>query len=310
MAPRMTGRAFVHWPRADTCRVVAVAVTVLMSLTSPSLASATAKSGYFVISPSRSTEFRLKGSGGYSISVFGNRGQVAITAQRGHSSVTYTARGLASSKRIKARFGGLGRVSVRFHPIQPPHLVPEPPGNCKGRGEVVQAGRFVGTIALEGEQGYTTVHASRAKGKVTRALKQTCKDEGDGGGGPAIRWTILSASSESEGIIFTAFKTESKTIPALDGTAFGASIFELRSRRFTIFRSIGANEGPNAFTTFRSGREITSATITPPQPFMGSATYQRVKGSLGTWTGSLAGDFPGRGEVSLAGSGFSAQILH
>jgi hypothetical protein len=268
--------------------------------------TATAKSGFFVIQPSRSTEFSLKGSGGYSISVFGNHGRVSLTAQRGNASVTYKARGLASSRRIKARFGGLGRVSVRFHPTRPSHLVPEPPGNCKGRGEVVQAGRFVGTIAFEGEQGYTTVHASGAMGKVTKAFKQTCISQGSEEGGPTV--TILNASSKSSGVFITAFKVVYRAHPRFDGALLGASIVEFRPGGLSILRSISVTTSLDAFTVSGSGGEITSATIAPPRPFTGTAEYQRTKGSSGSWTGSLVGDFPGRGEVSLAGPEFSAEI--
>jgi hypothetical protein len=289
--------------RASAWGAALGAVAIAVACTLP--AAATAKRG-FVIPPSRSTEFRLKGSGGYSISVLGNHGRVSLTAKRGGSSVVYSARGLTSSRRIKARFGGLGRVSVGFHPTRPPHLVPEPGGNCKGGGEVVQAGRFVGTIAFEGEQGYTAVHASRAMGKVTKTFKQTCSGQESEGSGPAV--TILSASSKSSGVFVTAFKLVSRAHPRFDGSVFGASIAEFRPGGLSILRSISATASLDAFTVSGSGGEITSATIAPPQPFTGTAEYQLAKGSSGSWMGSLVGDFPGRGEVSLAGPEFSAEI--
>jgi hypothetical protein len=272
--------------------------------------TAKARDGYFVIPASRSSEFRLKGSDGYSISVFGSHSQVSLAASGHHASVSYTTSGLVSSKWMKARFGRLGRISVRFHPSGPPRLV-RPAGNCRGKGKLVEAGRFVGTIVFEGENGYTAVHTSRTRGRMVRTSKQVCSNTGEGGdGGGTFHWTILSASSESNGIFFTAFKIASKAHPALDGTGFEAMIIEIPSRKLTILRSISTDADLNAFATTESGGRITSATITPPAPFTGSATFQKVKGSHGTWTGSLAGNFPGRGEVGLAGPEFSAEILH
>lgn len=284
-----------------------VAVTTICTFPN----GASAKSGYFVIPESRSMEIRLKGSGGYSISVFGSGGQVSLTATRGNSSAVYSARGVTTSTRIKARFGGLRRVSVRFHPTRPAHLVPELEGNCKGRGEVVQPGRFVGRIEFEGEQGYTTVHASRAMGKVARELKQTCSRETEEGRNPLkVRWTFLDAISEAEGVFFTAARIVSKPHPRLDGSVFGASVIELRPRGLSIVRSLSASAGLDAFAATGSGGELASATITPPPPFKGTATYQKAKGLPATWTGSLVGDFLGRGEVSLVGPEFSVEISH
>jgi hypothetical protein len=55
---------------------------------------------------------------------------------------------------------------------------------------------------------------------------------------------------------------------------------------------------------------VISATIEPPAPFSGSATYlSSPEYPSGSWTGSLAGDFPGVGMVSLAGPEFCAESV-
>ncbi len=282
-------------------------VGVFISLfTSP--VSAIAKGGNFVIEPSQTMEFRLKGSNGYSISVFGIGKEILLTAMHGGSSASYSTRGLASPTRIKARFGHLGRVSVRFHSNSGPRLVPLPKGNCHGRGEIVDRGHWVGRIEFEGEQAYTTLHASRARGKTTKSLKQTCRRAGEGGHVPNLRATVLSALSEASGAFFTAFKITSSSFPAIDGSIFSASLFEARGRRLAVIRSISADAEADAFSSTGKKGHIESATIAPPAPFKGTATFQRTNGSEGSWSGSLAGDFLGRGEVTLAGPEFSAEI--
>lgn len=270
-------------------------------------AVASAKSGDFVIPPSRSMEFKLKGSHGYSISVLGNGRLVSLTVAKGKSSAVYTAHGVALGKRIKARFGHLGRLSLRFHPAKPPRLVPLPEGNCHGEGAIVETGMFVGVLTFEGEQGYTGARASRVKGKVVRTLKQTCSEGEEGKGPSGIDLTILIAGSESPPVFLTAFKFASNTHSGSDASYFQAAIVESESGRFVVTRTITAEGDLDAFTSTESKGQPTSVTIAPPPPFTGSATYQKVHGLTGTWTGSLTGNFLGRGEVSLAGPEFTAE---
>jgi hypothetical protein len=287
----------------------AVGVACLMGLSSALLAAcpsvAIAKGGHSVIPANRSEEFRLRGSGGFSISVVASGGAVSLTARKGDLSASYSVRGVASSKRIKARFPGLGLVSVQFHPFGPAHRKAVPPG-CKGKDGTVQRGRFVGTVEFEGEQGYTTVHAAQAKGKVTVSRKQVCQNTG-GEGGSSFRLTALIATARSEGISVVALRLTRKSRSTVGFAGFGATLFESLGR-LSIVRSIEASGGINTFTTSETGREITSATITPPSPFTGSATYEKQKGSPATWTGTLAGTFLGHGEVSLVGPQFTAEI--
>jgi hypothetical protein len=271
--------------------------------------AAIAKGGSFVIAPSQTMEFRLKGSHGYSISISGSGRGISLTAMHGGSSASYSAPGVVSSTRIKARFGQLGRVSVRFHSDNGPRRVPLPRGNCHGKGEIIDRGYWVGKIEFEGEQGYTTVHASRARGKVTKTLKQTCsQSKGEKGHARDPRVTSLSAVSKTGGVFLVAFKTTSKLHPAVDGSAFVASLLEAHGRRLFITRSIEISADVDTFVSTGEEGHIETATIAPPAPFKGTATFQRTTGSKGSWLGSLVGDFLGRGEVALAGSEFSAEI--
>lgn len=271
--------------------------------------AAVAKGGDFVLGPSHSVELRLKGSKGYSISIDGDRETVTLTAERKGSSASYTAKGFASATRIKARLGHLGRVSVRFHSRGRPKLTPVPQGICRGEAETVESGTWVGRIEFKGEQGYTTVHATRARGAITDTPKVTCSShEGKGGDLPDFQSTIFSASSDTRAIFSTAFLVTSKTRSGLDGSLFSASLLEVHNRGLAIIRSINVDAKSGAIALIKEGGNIASATISPPTPFTGTATFQKTRGSKGSWTGTLAGDFPGRGEVTLAGPEFSAEV--
>jgi hypothetical protein len=107
-----------------------------------------------------------------------------------------------------------------------------------------------------------------------------------------------------------ASRVISESQPGRNSSTFGASVIESVSRSMSISRSITAAAESDAFeTTTYSGR-IKSVTISPPRPFSGQATYGRTKGHRGTWTGSLVGEFLGRGEVGLTGPDFVAEILN
>jgi hypothetical protein len=71
----------------------------------------------------------------------------------------------------------------------------------------------------------------------------------------------------------------------------------------TIVRSASSLGGPGSFTS----KGTTHATVSPPPPFSGSATFD--DGAEGAaWTGSLSVPFPGAPGTLLAGEGFLANL--
>lgn len=273
-------------------------------------ASAAAKRSYFATDPGTNMQMHLRGSNGYGISLSGDGGFVSLVVQGHHAAVQYFAKGAAGEGRIKARFGDLGRVALRFHPRGKAHLRKERESNCHGGDSLIQPGVFVGKLAFEGEQDYTGIHASRIKGAVTHTKRQVCKNSGSEEGFPSsVKWTVVSAAAEENETSFNASKIELKSKPGLDGTNFNATVVESPQPGFSVFRSILATaEDSDAFSFVTSHGHVTEATVTPPAPFSGTATYKRaVAKESETWVGSLAGDFPGLGTVSLAGPEFCAE---
>ena len=282
-------------------------IVLVASLAIPSLASAKLeRRGDFAIGASRSVELRLRGTKGYAVSLFaGGSSSVDLTVKGHHATVQYTARGRVTKQLVKARFGRLGRVSVRFHPSQRPHRVPQPGGNCKGRGELVEPGVFVGTIKFAGEKHYTAVQASRARGKIRYKAKEVCHEIG--GRGHSLGFLILNAGEKNGGASFTAFKPLSKAFA--DESSFIAMVAEFQ-RKLIITRSILAHSSGDSFTTVMSHGKLIQATVEPPAPFSGSATYSKTSAVPSeNWTGDLAGEFPGIGKVPLVGPEFCAESV-
>jgi hypothetical protein len=76
----------------------------------------------------------------------------------------------------------------------------------------------------------------------------------------------------------------------------------------SIIRSIQSDGNAGTFDVTWAHGVVVSAAVDPPAPFSGSATFRRsVQAPSESWTGSLTGDFPGLGAVTLAGSKFCAE---
>jgi hypothetical protein len=259
-------------------------------------------------------EFRLDASDGYRLQVTDTGdGHIYLTAQRGHSVVQYSVRGAASTDNgLKARFPGVGRIAVDFRPVGHARRV-APAGNCKGAGNLVQRGVFEGTIRFRGERGYSSAHATRAKGEVVTSARQTCRNLGESGGGHGgagdIHVTFLNAFAKRHGAVtgFSASKWSSASQPAIDVVFFSASLASHHHGMFS-FRSVSARANPAAIEMTGERPLPDSLVVTPPGPFQGSGQLERLSKSATNWSGTLSVEFPGAGIVPLAGPEFSSEL--
>jgi hypothetical protein len=253
-----------------------------------------------------SASFSLRADNGYRISVERTRGHVSLYALHSgksfFASTSYSVRAKASPQRIDARFGRFGRVSVRLKTERMKKGKLEP--QCKGKPETVRFGVFVGTIRFRGEGGYTSVDARHAEGRLSTGEKFKCVfpnlRPGFGSAAHASRQVPPSlAVSQGRHRFFNAEVASGKKRSAI----FSAGSFERRGHT-SIFRDVFA-EAPPASFVFAS--DLSSATVQPPLPFQGEASFQR-ESSGPFWSGSLSVDFPGREDVQLAGPRFIAHL--
>jgi hypothetical protein len=200
---------------------------------------------------------------------------------------------------IDADLGNLGRISVTRRPTGRTKTVPR---GCKpGARKRVPAERYEGTIEFHGEEGYTEVSATSAPlDDVT-----LCFTGGEGGRSPGkslpgARIDVEKRSNEYE-LEFDA----SQRRPGAR-TAVKAEIDELRGE-FAIERVAWAFAPAGAL---RYDRDLQTATLEPPAPFAGHATFNRNASRAHQWTGNLTVDFPGRSDVPLTGRGFWADLEH
>jgi hypothetical protein len=279
------------------------------------------------------SEFSLRGTNGYRITVSGeptvtHRPQgIQLSAVQGDTSVEYFGHAEITPNSIRASFGRRGTISVRFRPSGKLRRVRLPKDCRKGRAPVVKArlGNFVGTIRFRGEGGYTQVVAHSAQGGVGDPLAISSEESKCGtftgeffGHGnettQELKAVILSASIPQKGVTFLA-TTEALPLTQKDSSAgttgaeplactFVALVAE-RAEQIGILRAVGV-DGPTSDFTFDSS--LTTATVTPPGPFIGTGNFRRRANGSTSWMGSLSVPMPGRGAVRLAGSNFKGAL--
>jgi hypothetical protein len=258
--------------------------------------------------------FQLTGSHGYLLQISARERTVTIgvsrttdTAHAG-SSTTYVARGTVGSHGVHADFGRFGRVDVHFHPTA--EAVRGLPPDCFGgtTGAATVPGYFTGTVEFEGEDGYTAARSHRVTGEVVLPPTEQCPLVA-GGANPLI---------EDPNAELPPAKTR-MTLEALEKSGTGGLDFVARRAgktgfyaekfgtvgRIGIF-SIAYALGPKS--TFASNPQVSFGTVTPPKPFLGTATLRRGPHGKRSWTGTLAAEFPGQGAVSLVGTQFHTTL--
>jgi hypothetical protein len=294
-------------------RTIAVAALTALAVVP---ASAAAKPGFSVEGPQHWSEFQLPATNGYRIRVSTTDAgkkpypNIYISASKGpHYGVEYFARGLsAEDGAIKAKLPGVGRIAVRFEQARVTREAV--PGNCKGRASLIRHGLFSGKIEIRGEHGYTSVHRHSAQGQITQSFRQVCDQRELGGGGPELGKSprledLLSGRREGR-------RTLSFSVSRFDfGPKFGeptssfSASSSLRRHGVYVVAYVSAESGqPQSFLTSGPAGPLEDASVTPPAPFDGSATFHLDSPTSSSWTGTLSVELPGVGKVALAGAGF------
>ena len=274
-------------------RAIASVLTALAVLALPVTAAGSprADSAARQRGPGMFAVFELKANNGLTAQVLTSGNTVDLEIAGHHQVVVYRVKGKVSKRGVSARFGNLGRVSVRFKPT-----------GTKAAGPV-REGVFVGTIKFKGERDYVRVDATRAKGSV---LDTTRTGHGQ----------IANSSKAGE-------EPKKATLTAkAGGRVFrAAGIVEPSGRGTSVF-SGGVSEkqgamliGRGAFvtgppTSFVFDHAAGTATVQPPAPFSGTAALvTRPDGTKG-WEGTLSVPLLGADPISLVGPEFTVELLN
>jgi len=291
---------------------LAILVCAVAALALP--AAAAAKPGYYVEKPSRVVILQREASHGYYAFVFGvNRHNLTLSISGEAGAANYVVRGRVSGEKIEGRFGNLGRVAMRFVPEGEPDLG-ELPRNCEGEPPVEREGHFVGQLRFAGENGFTRVRAARAEGVVLGLPRRVCK-----GRRPEIeqplppgRLTSLSALPSRPGLPrFSVYGQEPRVpqqTPRVAEEAVHIAFLSEKRSGMSITRQASAFTTAETFTVSPLGQQPDTATVSPPAPFSGTATFEEQADGTARWSGDLKVELPGRGAIPLTGPDYRARL--
>jgi hypothetical protein len=322
--------------RAKAIAAFLVATAIVGALAAPAGASA-AKPRRVRQPPSITATVLGHGTAGFEFSfiTLGSRGDVLWLRKTvgggGEESAIYfdLPRGGATNfanGRLDAKIGRLGRF--RGHFVPDTSLTQGPEEGCTGDPTVTEKGHFVGSFSFQGEMGFTTVQARRAQGTVTRQGATSCPTSPPHGPrqhrsphGNAEkerknreRETFRLLAGDAEGnLVFRAERQGSPKPEKISPTTFSASRTE-KIGRLEVIRSASELEiGDDTATAFQVpnlAEPLAEATVSPSAPFSGSATFHLDGPKSAGWTGDLAVELPGAGQVPLTGEDIAAGLCH
>lgn len=308
------------------------------ALTLPSGAIAQSRAGrYHEHDHAVSAEFTAPGTNGYSLDVKSEMGVMTITAAdelppvatisaggrlrpANRSSIaasTYTVFGQSRDPNaIDADLGPLGRISVVFQPSGAVHVnkldLSDKSKRCVAPRRIVRRlGTFTGRIEFAGENGFTTVNLTSARGSVGTSPFRDCTTlrhqrapEGPLAQRepPGATLQVINRAGADRGASASMFAATAKGREA----SFFAAMVEPITPGLVVYRTAQASAGRSSFVFHDP---LTFAAVTPPAPFSGRALFHRKgsSGGSGRWSGTLRVHFPGF-EVPVTGPTFSARL--
>lgn len=239
-------------------------------------------------------QINLKGSNGYKISISEwNPDEVVLVAQKGRKlAAVYRTEGQVKRKLVRAKFGSLGKIDVTF--TKKGKTKKRKPKGCTGTADRIQPGVWKGTIRFKGENGYTKVNVSQAKGGLVRSGGYICGSPPGGGDEPELYLGAMRTTPKE----FVGLSVSKRYGVPSARPVFDAFVDEQKGK-VSITRYAWVRGKPNQFT---GTLEPPTASVSPPSPFKGSAELADE-----VWSGNLKVKMPGR-TVKLTGPGFTAEV--
>lgn len=294
-----------------------VLLAVLCALGFPATSLATSRSF--------ESRFELDAGHGYHLAVTGTGDTVMVEvgsprslhlASLGENQFTslkltaYAARGTVTRNRIVASFGEFGRIDVRFHPSGKAVALPAKE-HCLGVDHRTrQRGMYVGEIRFEGEHRYVAVRTHRAAGRVSDPLRLHCfSDRTQALASERARTVNPVSVGRSRSFLWASWRhavdsTELYVEPDRHRLFTRAFVEESLGRMAEFHFALAVSRRQ----IFRFDNALTRATLAPPAPFHGKATYEAAPDGSKSWTGSLSVSFPGAPHWPLTGEQFKVSL--
>jgi hypothetical protein len=259
--------------------------------------STTRSSGVEV--PQPQIKFSRMASNGYSMFFEANRGRASLRLQGDAGGVVYDGKSSLVGGRIRFGLGKLGRIDVRFEPDGSVDRL-RPDKSCRGREQVIRRGTFVGSIRFRGENGYTQLRSHRVHGAMAEPRSWNCPNASDRRSENASGVSALVAHTPHNRVFFMAIGGPEEVPLRFFVAGTSERVGALRIGRSVLVQGMPAS--------FEALGDLSSATIGPPKPFSGTASYvHNIDGST-EWSGTLSVALPGAESTALTGPEFEADL--
>jgi hypothetical protein len=249
----------------------------------------------------RHAEAHLAGTHGYRLTIHADSSSTFVMAAKGAASVNYMVfRSRLEGDKIDARLPGIGRVALRFHERSRTHE--RSTGSCPA--SLVRKGVFVGWVKIRGERDYTSAESRHVRGQIVRESSGKCRRRATARASSAGSELVDASTERGPGYLsFMAFSSPPTRLE--DNLVFIASLVRVHREMVVFHQRAAIGKDPASLEIAAPPR---SATVDPPAPFTGSASFQQEAAKQFSWTGDLAVELPGIGEVRLAGPKFETNL--
>jgi hypothetical protein len=246
---------------------------------------------------------------GFDAGVFvsNNDGDVSATIilSRGARVAYYSAPAKVTAERVTARFGSFGELDYRF--------AAKPNGRIGCGGSETGDAVFEGTFDFTGENGYVHIEASKAEGSFQiYPAPKNCAPQRLARRAVPYHPSYSETGATLQATAVAPDRRRGREISVYDEGGRGAhDVFvfaTLAEKREGVSsaRGVQLTAGSGAF---RWNLKRGTATLRPPAPFAGWATFHRHgHHGRGTWKGSLSMPIFGGESVKLTGGAFRAFI--
>lgn len=248
-----------------------------------------------------------KATNGYSAQLKSEGDKLQLTLSRGlFPSIVYTFHGRVSAAGIRAKIADLGTIDLSFEPSGKVRHG-NPPTHCSGPRATQVEGHFVGDLDFRAERGVAKLDLSSAKGSLAapgwhchaRSVDDFLRESSS-----ESTFTFLQAIDSTRHLGFSAFTGLDPKHPEAHGDEISASE---RTHRGPV--TVDHFAMVFAINVFEFDDALTTATVSPPSPFRGTATYCRTCVGGSQWTGNLSVLLPGIGRpLDLTGPRYRTSL--
>jgi hypothetical protein len=281
--------------------------------------------------PEEQLEIELHAKGGYAVYailrprrdvavLFSERGERQAETRGGRwSGVNYAAEAPAEALAgfVHVRIGHVAALRGHFVADKPPR-VGHNSRFCRGRRPVSESGHFAGRIVFRGDRGYLRLRRSRAAAYRSRTFDLRCQKghaHHEYHPIPGLFGYVeppMSIFGPEPNFLFAQARTKHRTFqflaerhPREPSTTFKAAVFEWLPGDVATTRFLEVSRVRNSTFQFdEAERRPRRATVAPPAPFSGKATYSRKRHSL---RGNLRASFLGE-TLRITSGGADAEI--